>query len=296
MSERIYGRILKGIGGFYYVEAEQTVYECKARGLFRKNGAVPAAGDMVYFSLTGETTGNIEEICERKNSLIRPLVANVDMLIIVAAAKNPDPNLFLIDKLTVIARYNNMEPVIVFNKIDLVEKCPYTDIYTKAGFKCFEICADDGRGTEALREYMKGKLCVFTGVSGAGKSSILNKLLKEDTMETGALSKKLSRGKHTTRYTEIFYSAQDNFYIADTPGFSQLETTAYAKIYKEELAELFPEFEEYMYSCRFQDCSHTKEKECAVIDAVNSGEISKERHNSYVALYEEAKLLKKWEK
>ncbi len=291
----MYGRIIKGIGGFYYVEAEKTVYECKARGLFRKNGAVPAAGDMVNFSVTGDKTGSIEEICERKNSLIRPLVANVDMLIIVAAAKNPDPNLFLIDKLTVIAEYKNIEPVIVFNKIDLVEKCPYTEIYTRAGFKCFEVCADDGRGTDELKAHMKGKLCVFTGVSGAGKSSILNKILKEQTMETGALSKKLSRGKHTTRYTEIFYS-EEGFYIADTPGFSQLETTAYAKIYKEELAELFPEFEEYIYSCRFQNCSHTKEKDCAVIQAVNSGKISKGRHDNYVALYEQAKLLKKWEK
>ena len=289
------GRILKGIGGFYYVECSGTIYECKARGLFRKNGIVPSAGDIAEFDMGNEQTGSIINILERKNHLIRPLVSNVDMLIIVASVKDPPPNLFLIDKLTVIAAYKNIKPIIVFNKIDLYDDNPYSDIYRKSGFDVFEMSVKSDSGIDELKSAMLNKFSVFTGVSGVGKSSILNKLLIESKMEIGEISQKLGRGKHTTRHTEIFYSPE-GYYIADTPGFSQIETEQYDVISKENLPGCFLEFAQFSTDCKFANCSHSSGKNCGIINALDNGLIEKSRYESYISLYNEVKNSKPWEK
>ncbi len=287
------GILIKAISGFYYVSCEGNVYECKARGNFRKPGVSPVVGDTVIFSLTDNSHGIIEEICERKNLFNRPLVANIDKLFIVSAYTTPSPDTLMIDRLSALAVYNNIEPIIVFNKADMGSFDKFFTIYNKAGFKTFIVSAKDGMGIEELKKEMCNSVCAFSGNSGVGKSSILNALFPSLKLKTGEVSDKLGRGRHTTRHTELFFVGE-GAYVVDTPGFSTVETQEDLYDFKLSLADCFTDFDNYTSNCKFTSCSHTNEKGCAVINAVNDGEIQKSRHDSYVALWNELKNITAW--
>ncbi len=287
------GIIIKAISGFFYVESDGEIYECKARGNFRKNKITPLAGDRVSFEVDNGT-GMVTEILPRKNELVRPPVANVEKLIIVSSYETPAPNALLIDRVIAIAENKGIEPIIVFNKNDLGEFDEWISIYNKAGFKTIVCSAVTGKGVEEIRSLLKDSVCVFTGNSGVGKSSIINALFPDFLIETGDVSRKLGRGRHTTR--EVTLYKVENGYFADTPGFSSFDLERCETVYKDELPHAFREFEPFLFSCKFSPtCSHTKEKGCAVIEAVNKGIISESRHKSYCQLYEEIKGIKEWE-
>ncbi len=288
------GRIIKALSGFYYVSCDGQIFECKARGNFRKIGISPLVGDNVFFEKTADDKGIIDEILPRKNSLIRPPVANIDKLFIMSAFSNPEPNTYLIDKMTVIANFNDIEPIIVFNKCDMGSFEEICSVYQNAGFKTFVISAKDSLGIEELKPEMKDCVSVFTGNSGVGKSSVLNAIFGNDDIATGIVSEKLGRGKHTTRHTEL-YKLPFGGYIADTPGFSSLELEIKNFELKENLAYCFSDFDEFLGNCRFTSCTHTKENGCAVLEALENGEIEKTRHESYCQLYDEMKDLRFWE-
>lgn len=290
------GLLLKGIGGFYYVELPSgQIVECKARGAFRNREISPLAGDQVLIEETAEQKGVICEILPRKNQLRRPPLSNLDQLLFVVSVCDPRPNLLLLDKLIAITEYKKIEPIIIITKTDLSSGEEYRGIYTKAGFQTFSLSNRAPAGIEKLKDILKGKISAFTGNSGVGKSSLLNNIDSRLALETAAISKKLGRGRHTTRRVELF-KLENGGYIADTPGFSALETGQYELIRKEELGACFREFAPYLDDCRFTGCSHTKEKGCAVLAAVNSGIIPQSRHESYLAMYEEAKKIKDWER
>ena len=288
------GIIIKALSGFYYIESEEKIYECKARGSFRKEGVSPLVGDRVEFEITDEAHGIVNSLEPRKNVLERPNVANIDKLFIVSSFQTPAPNTFIIDKITAIAVYNNIEPIIVFNKCDMGDFSYWLNIYKNAGFKTYVVSAETGEGIEAVKNELKDSISAFTGNSGVGKSSILNRLFGEKVIKTGEVSQTLGRGRHTTRHIEA-YKLSSGGYVVDTPGFSSLDydTTDYA--FKEQLPELFSDFSDFIYDCRFTGCSHTKEAGCAVIEAVKDGRIEKSRHESYLQLVEELKDLKPWE-
>ena len=288
------GIIVKAIGGIYYVEASDGIYECKARGVFRRKNISPVGGDRVEFSLEDDGSGVIEKIEERRSLLIRPPLANLDMLVFVSSTCEPRPNLLLLDKFIAIAVFKKIEPVVVFTKIDKESCDELVDIYKGAGIKTFQVDNTTGEGSEAVKAVLEGKLSAFTGNTGVGKSSLLNNMFPALGLATNEISNKLGRGKHTTRHVEL-YKLEGGGYIADTPGFSSFDTNRYDIIFKDKLAGCFPEFQKYEGKCRFPDCSHTKEKGCAVIEAVKNGEIAKSRHESYVEMYEQAKQLKEWE-
>lgn len=288
------GKIIKGIGGFYYVETSNGVYECKARGNFRKQKISPLVGDNVEISVNEQSENRIESILDRKNVLTRPPLANLDQLFIVSSIVDPNINLFLIDKLIAISENKNIEPIMVFTKIDLSDKSEeYRNIYNKAGFKTILCNNLTGQGSDEIKELLKAKVSAFIGNTGVGKSSLLNAIDSSLSLKTGETSKKLGRGKHTTRHSELFRVCDG--YVADTPGFSSLEFEKYEKILKNDLFDCFREFEPYFGQCKFSTCSHTIEKGCAICDAVNKGEIEKSRHNSYVQMYNEVKEIKEWE-
>lgn len=287
------GILIKAISGFYYVACDGNVYECKARGNFRKAGVSPVVGDTVSFALTDNEHGVIENIEERKNLLIRPLVANIDKLFIVSAYCTPAPDTLMIDRLTALAVFNNIEPIIVFNKADMGSFDKYKDIYVGAGFKTFIVSAKNSEGVDSLKEEMKNCVCAFSGNSGVGKSSILNSLFPNLCLKTGEVSDKLGRGRHTTRHTELF-SVGDNSFVVDTPGFSTVDTNEDLYSFKLALANCFPDFSEYIDGCKFTSCSHTTEKGCAIIEAVKNNEIQKSRHDSYVTLVNELKNITAW--
>ena len=288
------GRIIKALSGFYYVSLESQIFECKARGNFRKSGISPLVGDNVEFEKISENTGIIDKILPRKNCLVRPPVANIDKLFIVSSVSTPKPNTFIIDKMTVIAEFNNIEPIIVFNKCDMGSAEEFRTIYENAGFKTYVISAKDKVGIDLLSKEMKGSVSAFTGNSGVGKSSVLNAIFDNEIIETGIVSEKLGRGKHTTRHTEL-YSLGFGGFVADTPGFSSLELDINNFELKENLEYCFSDFKEYLGGCKFTSCTHTKEKSCAILEAVSSGKIEKTRHESYCQLAEEMKNIKFWE-
>ncbi len=271
-----------------------SLYECKARGSFRKSGFSPLVGDRVEFEILDNTHGVINSLNDRKNVLQRPNVANIDKLFIVSSFQTPAPNSFIIDKLTAIAEYNNIEPIIVFNKCDMGSFESWTEIYENAGLKAFVVSAQTGEGIDRLKAELKDSVSAFTGNSGVGKSSILNRLLGESVIKTGEVSEHLGRGRHTTRHIEA-YRLSFGGYVFDTPGFSALDVQEFDYSFKEALPQLFPDFNDYIYDCKFSSCTHTKEAGCAVINAVNIGKIEKTRHQSYLQLFEELKELKAWE-
>lgn len=289
------GRIIKGIGGFYYVETADAVYECKARGIFRKQKITPLVGDLVSITVNSNGENTIDTIYPRKNFLVRPPLANIDILFIVASVVDPVINTTVIDRITAIAEYKNIEPVIVLTKVDLDDSyLKYRDIYTKAGFKVILCNNNTGQGSEEIRNLVDGKICAFTGNTGVGKSSLLNVVDSSLNLETGETSKKLGRGKHTTRQCQLFKVGTG--YVADTPGFSSVDIERCEKILKEDLPSCFREFEPYLDKCKFQtNCSHITDKGCAVLEAVDKGEISVERHQSYVNMYNEVKDIKEWQ-
>lgn len=287
------GLIVKAISGFYYVASGGRVYECKARGSFRKSGVSPLVGDMAEFELSDSENGVVTKILPRRNYLGRPPVANIDKLFIVSAYEKPSPNAYLIDKITAVAVYNGIEPIIVFNKCDLGGFDEWCGIYRKAGFKVFAVSAESGEGLADLKAELKDCVSAFTGNSGVGKSSILNSVYEGLDLKTGDVSDKLGRGRHTTRHTELFPLAEGGF-VADTPGFSSIDYDGADYAFKENLVDCFPEFESCLGGCRFNSCTHTGEAGCAVKEAVGRGEIGASRYNSYLELFNELKDLKPW--
>ncbi len=294
MALLLEGVILKCVGGFYYVEAADTIFECRARGIFRKSKITPVVGDIARISVLNENTGWLEEIGERRNIMVRPAVANLDILVIVVSITEPEPNTLVIDKMIAIAEKNRIEPIIVITKSDLQDTKRLEEIYNNSGFEVFSVSDKTGEGIDLLRKRLTGQLSAFCGNSGVGKSSLLNALDLSQISQTGEISKKVGRGRHTTRTTEIFKLSFGGR-IVDTPGFSSLDLERTIRIYKDELAFCFREFGDYIEKCRFTSCSHTKEKGCAVLDAVDNGDIMKERHDNYKAIYEEIKNLKEWQ-
>ena len=290
----IEGIIIKALSGFYYVETADGVVACKARGKFRLDGTSPLVGDRVYLQVDRDGSGRIDAVCERKNFFIRPAVANIDALVFIAANVNPVTDPFLIDRVAVIAQEANCELIVCVNKIDLDKGDDLCGIYTAAGYRVIRTSAETGEGADELLAAMRGKVCAFTGNSGVGKSSILNVLLPEAAIPTDTVSEHLGRGKHTTRHVELYPLGDDTF-VADTPGFASFEIQMIQSVSKERLQYDFPEFAPYIGKCRFLDCAHLKEPDCAVRQALAEGLIGKSRYGSYVRLYELTAKQKPWE-
>lgn len=287
------GRIVKALSGFYYVQTDAGLVECKARGRFRKEGISPLVGDWV--DLTGENgKGTLEAIHPRKNSFVRPAVANLDMLVLLASEVIPITEPFLIDRITAIAGDQNVPVLICVNKSDLSQEGRLAQIYTHAGYQVIATSAVTGEGIDALRQAIRGKVVAFTGNSGVGKSSILNRLDASLSIQTGEVSERLGRGRHTTRHIAL-YALPDQTFVADTPGFSSFDTEQMELVLKENLQYAFPDFSPYLGKCQFHDCAHLKEPGCAVLQALADGKIEPSRHNSYARLYERAKEIKTWE-
>jgi len=287
------GRIIKALSGFYYVDAPEGVISCRARGKFRKTGISPLVGDTVEILMQEDGSGMVWEIEPRKNAFVRPAVANIDQLVIIASQAIPQTEPFLIDRICAIAELKKCEVLLVINKCDLESPDELLEIYEKAGIPTCCVSAETGEGMEELAARLVGKLSAFTGNSGVGKSSILNKLDPTFAISTGEVSEKLGRGRHTTRHVELF-SLGCGGEVVDTPGFSSFDAAELNLELKAVLPETFREFRPYLDHCRFIGCSHTKEKGCAVRAAVKDGSISKVRHNSYLRLYEELKELREW--
>lgn len=288
------GVILKAISGFYYVSSNNKIYECKARGNFRKNGVSPTVGDRVEFTPIDDCHGVVDKILSRDNLLYRPPVANIDKLFIVSSYSVPAPDTLMIDRLISIAVYYGIEPVIIFNKCDIGDFSNFEAIYKNSGFKTFVVSATENIGIDILKEEIKDCISAFVGNSGVGKSSLLNALFGELELKTGEVSQKLGRGRHTTRHTELFPHNYNGF-VADTPGFSTIDFAIENPYeFKLGLADTFPDFTEYTDNCRFTSCSHTCEKGCAVLEAVNNGFIEKSRHESYKLMFDELKEIKPW--
>ena len=288
------GTIIKALSGFYYVSAENSVYECRARGEFGLDGTSPLVGDRVSFAVSGNGKGYIEKVHERKNFFIRPAVANIDVLVFIAANTNPVTDPFLIDRVSVITEEAGCELMVCINKTDIDTADELYDIYSSSGFDTFRVSAFDGGGINELKSALKGKICAFTGNSGVGKSSILNAIVPELKLEVGEVSEKLGRGRHTTRHVELFSVDEDTF-IADTPGFASFEVEMMQTIDKHELQYDFREFRSCIGRCRFADCAHLKEPGCAVTEAVQNGRIKLSRYQSYKRLYELSAQNKFWE-
>ncbi len=294
MDKFLNGIIIKGIGGFYYTEtADGDIYECKARGAFRKKKITPLPGDRVKITVREGRENTIDEIDERENFLLRPPVANVKTLIIVSSVKDPVPSTLIIDKLTALCVKKCIKPCVVFSKADLGETKQFVDIYKTAGIDACAVSCKDGTGIDLVKNMIGSGITVFTGNSGVGKSSLLNCIVPDIKLTTGEISDKLGRGRHTTR--EVSLIKYNGIYLADTPGFSSLEIASTEIILKDELPHCFPEFNEYLGSCRFSTCTHTVDKGCAVLEAVAEGKISKSRHDSYTSMFNDVKDVKEWQ-
>ncbi len=287
------GLLLQVIGGFYYVEAADTVYECKARGALRREGISPVAGDNVVITVSEEGKGVLERVLPRRNVLVRPPVANLDCLAIVVSVAQPRPHLLLVDKMIALAEHHGMEPLIVVTKTDLDAEPFPEDVYRKAGFSVFSVTSTEPLSALPLKAFLQGKVTAFTGNSGVGKSTLLNLLDPTLMRETGEISQKLGRGRHTTR-SAVLIPLKDGGYLADTPGFSSLDTDRVAVLEKECIGNCFREFEDYAPYCRFTGCSHVHEPRCAVRQAVEEKHIAQSRYDSYVTMYQEAEKRKMW--
>ncbi len=286
-------RIIKALSGFYYVQTEDGVVECRARGRFRRQDQSPLVGDFVRITRQGDK-GVLEALLPRKNAFIRPAVANIDQLVVLASCAIPVTEPFLIDRVLAIAQLQNVPALVVVNKDDLAPAQPLAEIYRRAGVPVLVTSAETGEGIEALREALAGKLSCLTGNSGVGKSSLLNRACPQLQLPVGEVSEKLGRGRHTTRHIEL-YSLGSNTFVADTPGFSAFDTERMELVHKEQLQYAFPEFAPYLGHCQFPDCAHRKEPGCAVRKALAEGKIGQTRYNSYERLYELASQLKEWE-
>lgn len=291
-ENRLTGTIVKGIGGFYYVKSADAVIECHARGKFRKDELSPIVGDKVTVSLNDDGTGHIIKIHPRKNFLIRPGVSNVDVLVLVSAAKSPLPDYMLIDKLLVIAESKGIETIICLNKTDLADSDEideFISVYEKASYPCICASAKTGEGVKDIQKIIEGKTVAFAGLSGVGKSSLLKRITGID-LKTGDVSK-IQRGKHTTRHVELIESSGG--LVFDTPGFSRLEAD---DLRAGDLWQYFPEIEAMQGSCKFRTCNHIGEKGCSVKEAAESGTIAKSRYENYISLFNRLKEIKDWER
>ena len=294
MSDFFEGRIVKALSGFYYVREESgAITQCRARGIFRKERISPLVGDLVSFSHQGQG-GTVEKLLPRKNSFIRPAVSNLDLLVILASESNPVTDPYLVDRVSAIAGEQNVPVLLCVNKVDLKDGEKLASIYRSAGYAVISTSAETGQGIEELKAAIAGKLVAFTGNSGVGKSSILNCLDVNISIPTGEVSEKLGRGRHTTRHVEL-YCLPDGTCVIDTPGFSSFDTEQMELTVKENLQYAFPDFAPYLGKCRYHDCAHLKEPDCAVLQALGEGKIQPSRHASYVRLYEEAKKINTWE-
>ena len=293
MSEQRTGRILRSLSGFYDVQTPEGLVTCRARGALRRGTDTPLTGDMVQISVENGK-GMVEKVLPRRNWFVRPAVANVDALVIFAANVNPVTEPYLIDRVAAIAGDRDVTVYICINKCDLDPAVDLERIYRSAGFLVILTSAETGEGVEELRQLLKGKLTAFTGNSGVGKSSILNRLCPDLALPTGEVSEKLGRGRHTTRHVEL-YRLEGDTYVADTPGFSSFDTDQMEVILKENLQYAFPDFGPFIGKCQFHDCSHRKEPGCAVTAAVAAGEIQPTRYDSYLRLYEKSSQVKLWE-
>ena len=287
------GRILRSISGFYDVQTSNGMVTCRARGNLRRGPNFPLTGDMVEITVE-KGKGMVEKILPRRNQFVRPAVANIDALVIFAANVNPVTEPFLIDRVAAIAGDQEVEVILCVNKCDLDPADDLIRIYNHAGFRVIRASAETGEGVEELRQLIQGKLTAFTGNSGVGKSSILNRLCPELNLPVGEVSEKLGRGRHTTRHVELYHMGDDT-YVADTPGFSSFDTDQMEVMLKENLQYAFPDFGPYIGSCQFHDCSHRKEPGCAVTAALAAGDIEPTRYDSYLRLYDKASQIKLWE-
>lgn len=300
MAEKLCGRIIKSVGGLYTVSTDEGEIQCRARGVFRHSNISPLVGDIVSITLDDNKNMVISEIAERKNSLIRPPLANLDYVFVTFAAESPAPMLDMTDKLISILEFNKVEPVIVIGKSELNRE--YADelkgIYTTAGFTTFTLSCYDDFGVDEVREFIKnnlaGKIAAFAGASGVGKSTLLNKLFPELELATNTVSRKTARGRHTTREVSLY--SIDGVYIADTPGFSMLDFERFDFFELDDLKYTFREFESYIGECKYTKCSHTKEEGCAILGAVRNGAIPRSRHENYCILYDILKTKHKWDK
>jgi len=286
------GIILRGIGGFYYVKTADGVLECYAKGIFRKKGMTPLAGDRVRVEGSREGHYVVSDIEERTNYFLRPPVANVDNVFLVISSLLPKPNWLVIDKQTALCELRGVRPVLVLSKTDIEAAPECAGIYRKAGYEVIDYRSSADESLDLIRERMRGKLSVFTGNSGVGKSTLINLLCPGLSLETGEESKKLGRGRHTTRAVELYEF--EGGYVADTPGFSDIELAGREQLDKEQLADLFPDIGPHADGCMFSGCSHTVEKGCSVLAALEEGKISPSRHESYCALYREIAGYRAW--
>jgi ribosome biogenesis GTPase len=289
IMQKTKGQIIKLTGGLYTVESSLGIYECRARGKFRNRNISPVAGDYVDFE-----DGVITDIYDRKNILLRPPIANIDQLIFVVSTTEPVPNYYVLDQLIAVAESENIEPVMVFTKNDILENQELKQIYKNIGIQVFEVDYKDDNTINAIKDILKGKISAFTGNSGVGKSTLMNAIDENLNIPTNEISTKLGRGKHTTRHTELYHVCGG--LVADTPGFSAFDIAEYRKIDKSELSLYFREFGDYIGKCKFNDCNHVCEKGCSVIEAVNDNKIPVSRHKNYCIMFNELKKIKDWEK
>lgn len=289
------GKIMKGIAGFYYVHTAAGLVECKAKGIFRKEQIKPLVGDNVEIRLVDEENllGNIVRILPRSNALIRPAAANIDQALVIFAIVKPNPNYNLLDRFLITMEKQKLPSVICFNKKDIAtdnERQELSGAYGSCGYQVLFVSGKEKQGMEEIREQLKGKTTVVAGPSGVGKSTIINALYPKANMETGEISRKIERGKHTTRYAQLFALGEETF-IMDTPGFTSLNLS---EMEKEDLQSFYPEFKDYEKKCRFGGCAHINEPVCGVKAALETGKISKVRYDNYVLLYDELKMRKKY--
>ncbi len=288
------GRIIKALSGYYYVDTGAELVTCRARGKFRLDGTSPLVGDRVRMDVSSDGTGSVREILPRRNYFIRPAVANIDLMVMLAAAVNPVTDPFLIDRVSALAAHHSCDFLLCINKADLNSGDELFSIYSASDIPVLRTSAVTGEGLPELSERLVGRVCAFTGNSGVGKSSLLNALSPELSLLTGEVSQKLGRGRHTTRHVELF-ALPNGGYVADTPGFGSFDIEQMESIRPAELQYCFPEFEPYLGACRFTDCTHRNEPDCAVNAAADEGAIHPSRLDSYRRLWEQANRKKDWE-